>query len=352
MKDVKLDETLFKSFCEGKLQTTKLYEDGQFNFSHHGKCVTTANTMPNIKIDSGVVRRFLGYTHKSKFTLNKNEVDEKNNIYLVDKEFVNDVKKMNLLNAWFDILSEYCLKWINGTVPIYTENFNETKNIVMDSNDIYQDFVDSKLNVTNNPSHKIGKNQMHDLFSQMYPKKFMTPLQVITSLKEKKIIYDSQVRCDGIKGCFIGVKLILQMDEDEVKEFNDINMFKPNSTEQKLIKSLQDEINILKKQLEEKQIKPKPKELNIDNICFLHNSPKTIFPTVSEIEEIEYSKVYPSSVSSLTQNEHYEGVDSDSENEINDFNEDCDDDDDDDNNESTYVLDIGGDYEDPILQNI
>jgi hypothetical protein len=138
---------------------------------------------------------------------------------------------------------------------------------------------------------------------------------------------------------------------DQAEELNNINIFKPNSTEQKLIKSLQDEINILKKQLEEKQIKPKPKELNIDNICFLHNSPKTIFPTVSEIEEIEYSKVYPSSVSSLTQNEHYEGVDSDSENEINDFNEDCDDDDDDDNNESTYVLDIGGDYEDPILQN-
>ena len=83
MKDVKLDETLFKSFCEGKLQTTKLYEDGTFNFSHNGKCITTSNTMPNIKIDSGVTRRFVGYTHKSKFTLNKNEVDEKNNVYLV-----------------------------------------------------------------------------------------------------------------------------------------------------------------------------------------------------------------------------------------------------------------------------
>lgn len=77
MKDLKLDESLFKSFCEGNLQTTKLYEDGQFNFSHYGKCVITANTMPNIKIDSGVSRKFIGYTHKSKFTLKKSEVDEK-----------------------------------------------------------------------------------------------------------------------------------------------------------------------------------------------------------------------------------------------------------------------------------
>ena len=32
MEDKKLDETLFKSFCEGDLQTTKLYEDGSSIF--------------------------------------------------------------------------------------------------------------------------------------------------------------------------------------------------------------------------------------------------------------------------------------------------------------------------------
>ena len=73
------------------------------------------------------------------------------------------------------------------------------------------------------------------------------------------------------------------------------------------------------------------------------------FPTVSEVEEIVYSKIYPSSVNSLTQDDsHYEGVDSDSDNDINDF--DNDDFDEDDNNECKYILDIGGDYEDPILQ--
>jgi len=33
---------------------------------------------------------------------------------------------------------------------------------------------------------------------------------------------------------------------DEAEELNDVNIFKANSTEQKLIKSLQDEINMLK----------------------------------------------------------------------------------------------------------
>ena len=49
--------------------------------------------MPNMKIDTGVSRKFIGHTHKSKFTLVKSEVDEKNHVYLVDKEFINDVKK-------------------------------------------------------------------------------------------------------------------------------------------------------------------------------------------------------------------------------------------------------------------
>ena len=189
---------------------------------------------------------------------------------------------------------------------------------------------------------------MHELFSQMYPKKFMTPLQVITSMKEKKIIYDSQVRCDGIKGCFTGVKLILEMDDEEVEEFNNINVFKANSSEQKLIKSLQDEINMLKKQLEQKPVK---KQLKVDDIVVLYNSPKKIYPSISEVEEIVYNKIYPSSQSSLIQDDrHYEGVDSDSDNDINDFDDDDNDDDDDDNDESKYILDIGGDYEDPILQ--
>jgi len=214
---------------------------------------------------------------------------------------------MNLLNAWFDILCESCKRWINGVVPEYTENFNETKSIVMDSNDTFQDFIDPKLTVTNNPCHKIGKNQMHELFSQMYPKKFMTPLQVITSMKEKKIIYDSQVRCDGIKGCFTGVKLILEMDDEEVEEFNNINIFKANSSEQKLIKSLHDEINVLKKQLEQRVEPVIKKQLNVDNISDLHNSPKKIYPTISEVVSLQYSDI-----SSTNSNEFIEESNSES----------------------------------------
>ena len=35
---------------------------------------------------------------------------------------------MNLLDVWVDILCIYCKKLIDGVVPKYTENFNDTKN--------------------------------------------------------------------------------------------------------------------------------------------------------------------------------------------------------------------------------
>jgi len=60
----------------------------------------------------------------------------------------------------------------------------------------------------------------------------------------------------------------------------------------------------------------------MDNFIVLHNSPKAIHPSVSEVEEIIYNKIYPSIVSSLTHDDsYYEGVDSDSDNDINDFDD-------------------------------
>ena len=77
LKDTKIDDSLFKSFIDSNLNATALYADGQKSFKHYSKTFITANTMPNIKIDSGVSRRFKGYTHNSKFVSDKELVDEK-----------------------------------------------------------------------------------------------------------------------------------------------------------------------------------------------------------------------------------------------------------------------------------
>jgi hypothetical protein len=207
MKDSKIDDSLFKSFCDGQLQTTQLYKDGQSSFRHYSIPIFTSNNMPNLKVDSGIIRRLNSYTHKSKFVDDADEVDESNHIYLKDSNLLQKLKDQNLLDAWFDILAFKCHKWLHGEKLRFNKNFNESKHIIIDSNDIIQDFIDSKLTITDDPEDRIGKIQIHDAFNKMYPTKHLTTLQLITALKEKKLKYESKWRCDKIQGCFVGIKL-------------------------------------------------------------------------------------------------------------------------------------------------
>ena len=39
----KIDDSLFKSFCEGSVITTQLYKDGTDVIPHHSKVVLTSN---------------------------------------------------------------------------------------------------------------------------------------------------------------------------------------------------------------------------------------------------------------------------------------------------------------------
>ena len=201
MDGKKVNEVLFKQFCEGDLQTTKLYEDGQHNFKHYSKCIATSNEMPNIKIDTGVKRRFVGYTHKSTFVDSKKEVNEKNNIYLKDKNLLQNIKEKGLLIAWFDILAMNCSKWLNGEKVTLTDNFIETKDTVVSSNDIFQDFIDSKLIITKDAENRIGKNEMHKKFSRTYPDRHLSVLQVISSLKDHKVQYSGTFRVKNAADC-------------------------------------------------------------------------------------------------------------------------------------------------------
>lgn len=258
MKDTKMDECLFKSFCEGKLQTTQLYKDGSQSIPHYSKCIITANTMPNIKIDSGVERRFKGYTHKSKFVGDddKDKVDENKHIYLKDTLLLDKIIQKGLLNAWFDILADKCNEWLNGEKIKFNENFEETKSTVMLSNDIIQDFIDSKITKTKSQDDRIGKNRMHSEFSKMYPNKHLSPLQVITALKEKGIEYQSKLRADNIQGCFVCVKFHWIQELDELDnspstlinypELDGTNFKKLYEESQERIRELEEELNKLK----------------------------------------------------------------------------------------------------------
>jgi hypothetical protein len=172
--------------------------------------------MPNFKSDTGTNRRVDGYTHKSTFVDDEKDTDEKNHIYIKDEKLKEKLhNNVNLKLAWFDILLDYCELYYKGIKVEESPNMAETRYIIINSNDKMQDFIDSKLVVTNDPNNRIGKIAMHKKFSEMYPTQHLTVQQVITDLKEKKIQYDPKLRSDSMQGSFIGVKFKHQVDEED-----------------------------------------------------------------------------------------------------------------------------------------
>jgi phage/plasmid-associated DNA primase len=205
----KMNATTFKKFVEGEMKGKLLFKNGTYNFNHNALPLFTANIMPNIDIDEGVKRRFRGYNHKSVFTSNKNEVDERKNIYFKDRDLLEKFETEKLYDAWVDILSKYACKWVNGEEIPCPESFQSATSEMMNANDKIQDFIDAKLELTNSNDKKdrIGKNEIVRLYKELYPTKNITTQQMISLLKTK-VKWDKEIRCPltGIKGCFYGVK--------------------------------------------------------------------------------------------------------------------------------------------------
>jgi hypothetical protein len=172
--------------------------------------------MPQIIVESGTTRRIVSYTHQSSFVDNDNLVDKSKNVFLLDKHIINNMREMNLLEAWFDILVDYCYNWLNGTKPVYGKNFIESKDAIVNNSDIFQDFIDSKLKITNNDTDKISKDIMRTVFLNMYPDKHLTTIQIMTALKDRKIQYNPNLRSSGnIRGCYYGVKFSMNNNQEE-----------------------------------------------------------------------------------------------------------------------------------------
>eukprot|EP00981_Chlorochromonas_danica_P006233 scaffold1318_cov272-Ochromonas_danica.AAC.1 len=226
-----MDTNRFKSFVEGTVYVKLLYENGTHEVKHYSIPIFTANNMPNLHMDSGVERRLRGYTHTSKFTDKDELVDEKNHVYKVHKGLLEDIEKYHLLDTFVDILAFYAKEWIdNGETDIeLPDSFVATTEDIVDTNDQFKDFIDSMLefrgkNESEYKVNRIGKNEMLELYSEMYPKRPINHQILRTSLCERGVKWDRNLRGnDQTKGCYIGVvrKQIIDgivTDDDTVRK--------------------------------------------------------------------------------------------------------------------------------------
>ena len=260
--DKKVDPGLFKDVINGVVETTKLYSDGDIKIKIYAKLAGTANTMPRFNIqDTGTSRRFRGITHVSKFVDSPEEVDEANNIYLKDKHLCSSIQNNpNLINAIADIFFSYCKDYYDGRVYEIPENVEETTSDVTTVNDFIQDFIDTNLEITNDPLDRISKDLMMKLFNeaqtQAQSNKHLSQTQLLSLLKEKDIKYGAKLRSkSNAQGCYTGVK-VRELPESTAVIYSDK---KENKTDQ--LKEYQKQIELLQKQIKELTEKTQPKKI-------------------------------------------------------------------------------------------
>lgn len=239
-RDDSMNVSSFKQFCEGHMKGKLLYKNGVHTFNHNGLPVFTSNTMPNIKMDSGVERRICALEHKSKFTSNKKEVDESKGIYFKDRDLIDNIVKEGLLDAWIDILVLYGHKWLNGEQPDLPASFQQMKEHIVDVNDIYQDLLDSKFVISGLSKDRVGKYRMEEIFKEMYAKRSTTQQIMRDKLREKKIEYNKDLRGpDGVRGVYVGLREKLDRDNDDGNKPNEYGFAELLKEDQKLSDALE-----------------------------------------------------------------------------------------------------------------
>lgn len=279
----KIDDSLFKQVVEGLVNTTTLFKEGQNTVKFNALLINTMNEFPNIKIDSGIVRRIKSLEHKSKFTYNKEDVDEKNHIYYANT----DLEEMfeqdeDLQNAFVEIIAEYAHEFLNGRRFPLSENFKETKSNIIDTNDMVKEFMECQLTRTKDEKDKIHLDEMYDSFKIVYPQSKITKQQLFGQLKDKGLIYNSNVRSPvdtNKRGCFICVKYNQQKVASPLD--NAINYEFGKTAE---YEALKDENSKLKKEIEDlkKQIESLTKPVETVKPVEIPKSKKTF--TLEELE--------------------------------------------------------------------
>ena len=246
-KDTKLNDSVIKNFADGEIDTTKLYCEGSHTVKLYCMLVLIMNTLIQTKIDSGIIRRMKHgmFQHTSEFVDDKKQVNTEKHIYLKDKQFLNRVKTDTSYRlAFTQILFDNAKKtYEKSFVP--SENFNETFNSILNANNFIGDFIDKYLTITGKEDDRIGKDSMHKEFKLIFPDKMLTSIQLISSLKDQNITYSSKFRCDGLQGCYTGVKFKDQDVESENDYENGIEKKEQSVDINKAYKELEAKYNAL-----------------------------------------------------------------------------------------------------------
>jgi hypothetical protein len=74
------------------------------------------------------------------------------------------------LNAFFNIISKYGYDWLHKKcIYSQTDNFRDTKDAIISTNDLMQDYLDQYITIPKDEKDRIGRDEMFSHFKLAYP---------------------------------------------------------------------------------------------------------------------------------------------------------------------------------------
>ena len=211
MSDKKLDVNFLKDMVDGDQINCEVMYGTTVIHSIQAKISTCGNSDMNIFADGGIVRRATVQMYDSVFRRGETD-DYVNHIYQLkegyDKNFQNDEYK----NAYLHLLLDY----YNENMDFPKENEENFTDITNDY-DEYGNILSSNFEITgDNEVDRVGKDKLHNIFKDKLNKPTLTWATFLRECKQRGLTYNKNLRCDGVKGCFVGIKSLVDDDVDDV----------------------------------------------------------------------------------------------------------------------------------------
>ena len=221
MKEKLLDITALKDFIDGGKNMNEVLFGTTINIEIQAKITVAGNSDPNFRNDRGISRRGYLVYHNNEFVEAHKYKKDVKGLYLQDETLIDLFKKDSYKLALFHLLipyinamyekKKYRNNIINTNIPL--KNFKD----LCEENDKFKQFIDNFIIKTGNIKDRMSKDEIVNLFNSKN-KTYLTWQHLRNDIKRLGLTYDKAVRCNGIRGCIVGVKV---NDDDSDNEFSD-----------------------------------------------------------------------------------------------------------------------------------
>ena len=205
-KKKKINSGLVKLLADGKVLNYEVLFKTEITMTMTAKPVLIAN--PPLRfddLDKGTQRRYEHLQHNSEFLTEIKEDDYENKKFKADEGVSDDIINI-YYNEFISIMIDYMIKYNENGFPEQPELFKCETIEIKELNDEFGTFLNENFIKTDNKEDKISKNQLKDLYHQVFNKK-INDSDVRECMKQLKFNYDKGLRINGDRGGWRYLKL-------------------------------------------------------------------------------------------------------------------------------------------------